>query len=131
MAEDGALPKLFAAKSGEPPRMSIVLQVLTALGLILIADLRDLLSYLGFTLSLCLALAVSSLFVRHWRLGEKPASRWYPIAPVAFVICTTVFAILSAINEPNKLVAAVPTILIGAFAYYISSRNKQTFKVND
>lgn len=130
MAEDGALPKLFAARSGEPPRMSIVLQVLTALGLILIADLRDLLSYLGFTLSLCLALAVSSLFVRHLRLGEKPSSMWYPYAPLAFVLCTTVFAVLSAINEPNKLMAAVPTILIGAFAYFMSSRDKKTFVVN-
>lgn len=125
MAEDGALPRLFAAKQGEPPRMSIVLQVVTALGLILIADLRDLLSYLGFTLSLCLALAVSSLFVRHWRLAEKPDSIWYPIAPLIFVLCTTVFAILSAINEPAKLVAAVPTVLIGVMAYFFSSKLKR------
>lgn len=122
MAEDGALPKLFAARSGEPPRMSIALQVLTALGLILIADLRDLLSYLGFTLSLCLALAVSSLFVRHWRFDEKPNSFWYPVAPLLFVVCTSVFAVLSAINEPAKLLAAVPTVFIGAFAYYLSIR---------
>lgn len=122
MAEDGALPKLFAAKLGEPPRMSIVLQVLTALALILIADLRGLMSYLGFTLSLCLALAVSSLFVRHWRLGEKPTSIWYPLAPLIFVLCTTVFAVLSAINEPTKLFATVPTILIGVIAYIFSAR---------
>lgn len=122
MAEDGALPKLFAAKAGEPPRMSIVLQVITALGLILIADLRDLLSYLGFTLSLCLALAVSSLFVRHWRLAEKPDSIWYPVAPLVFVFCTTLFAILSAVNEPAKLIAAVPTVFIGVMAYFFSTK---------
>ena len=129
MAEDGALPKLFAAKSGEPPRMSIVLQVLTALVLILIADLRGLLSYLGFTLSLCLALAVSSLFVRHWRLGERPTSKWYPLAPVVFVLCTTVFAVLSAINEPAKLYATVPTILMGAAAYILSVRRKKNHEL--
>jgi APA family basic amino acid/polyamine antiporter len=105
--------------------MSIVLQVATALVLILIADLRDLLSYLGFTLSLCLALAVSSLFVRHWRLGERPDSIWYPFAPAVFVMCTTVFAILSAVNEPSKLVAAVPTVLIGVVAYFISVKFKR------
>ncbi len=122
MASDGALPKLFAARSGQPPRMSIVLQVCTAIALVLIADLRSLLSYLGFTLSLCLALAVTSLFVRHWRLGEKPKSRWYPIAPILFVSCTVLFAALSAINEPKQFYAAIPTILMGALAYLISKR---------
>jgi amino acid transporter len=95
MAEDGALPRLFKAKEGEPPRASIMLQVATALVLILIADLRDLLSYLGLTLSLCLALAVTSLFVRHFRLGERPVSKLYPIAPITFVVCTVGFAGLS------------------------------------
>lgn len=124
MAEEGALPKLFAAKQGEPPRMSIVLQVLTAMILILVADLRDLLSYLGFTLSLCLALAVSSLFVRHWRFSERPDSFWYPLAPIAFVVCTLLFATLSAINEPMKFYAALITIMIGVFAFLIS-KNKE------
>jgi len=115
MAEEGALPKLFASKAGDPPRMSIVLQVATAIALVLIADLRGLLSYLGFTLSLCLALAVSSLFVR----ADKPSSKWFPVAPLIFVGCTVLFAVLSAINEPKQFIAAVPTILIGAGAYLI------------
>lgn len=122
MAEDGALPKFFSARAGQPPRASIVLQVASALMLILVADLRGLLSYLGFTLSLCLALAVSSLFVRHWRLGERPDSMWYPIAPIIFVLCTSSFAVLSAINEPKQFYAAIPTLLIGLSAYLISRR---------
>jgi len=124
MAEDGALPALFKAQSGEPPRMSIVLQVVTALALILIGDLLSLLSYLGFTLSLCLALAVSSLFVRHWRLGERPQSKWYPIAPIVFVSCTILFAVLSAINEPKQFYAAVPTVIIGGVAYFLSKSHQ-------
>lgn len=104
MAEDGALPRLFKAKEGEPPRASIMLQVATALVLILIADLRDLLSYLGLTLSLCLALAVTSLFVRHFRLGERPVSKLYPIAPITFVVCTVGFAGLSAMHAPLQFV---------------------------
>ncbi len=122
MASDGALPSLFAARSGQPPRMSIVLQVSSAIALVLIADLRGLLSYLGFTLSLCLALAVTSLFVRHWRLGEKPKSRWYPIAPILFVSCTVTFATLSAVNDPKQFYAAIPTVVMGALAYLISKR---------
>ncbi len=124
MAEDGALPKLFVAKAGLPPRMSILLQVATAVMLVLVADLRSLLSYLGFTLSLCLALAVTSLFVRHWRLHERPTSAWYPWAPIVFVVCTVTFAALSAINEPTQFYAAIPTIVIGGLAYLISSRSR-------
>ena len=120
MAEDGALPAMFATKSGEPPRMSIALQVVTAVILVLIVDLRGLLSYLGFTLSLCLALAVSSIFVRHWRLHERPSSAWYPIAPIIFVGCTGLFAVLSAINDPKQFYAAIPTVLMGCAAYLLS-----------
>jgi amino acid transporter len=122
MAEDGALPRLFKAKEGEPPRASIMLQVATALVLILIADLRDLLSYLGLTLSLSLALAVTSLFVRHFRLGERPVSKLYPIAPITFVVCTVGFAGLSAMHAPLQFVAAIPTILAGVVAYYLTRR---------
>jgi len=122
MAEDGALPKFFRAREGEPPRASIALQVATAILLILITDLRGLLSYLGFTLSLCLALAVSSLFVRHWRLGERSQSFWYPIAPLVFVSCTLGFAGLSAWHDPRQLYAVVPTLCMGALAYFISKQ---------
>ena len=122
MAEDGALPKVFEGKFGEPPRASILLQIVLAILLVLLSDLQGLLSYLGLTLSLCLALAVSSLFVRHWRLGERPSSKWYPIAPIVFVSCTVLFAILSAIAQPAKLVAVVPTIGLGALAYLVVKR---------
>ncbi|MFT6406990.1 MAG: APA family basic amino acid/polyamine antiporter [Arenicella sp.] len=127
MAEDGALPKLFSTKTGLPPRMSIVLQVATAVMLVLIADLRGLLSYLGFTLSLCLALAVSSLFVRHWRLQERPSSPWYPWAPIIFVLCTVTFAVLSAINDPTQFYAAIPTVLMGCLAYLVSRKSNSKF----
>ncbi len=120
MAEDGALPRLFKNKQGQPPRAAIILQIGTALLLVLVADLQDLLSYLGLTLSLCLALAVSSLFFRHARFNEVPTSKWYPIAPVLFITATTIFAILMAISEPIKAFAVLPTVVIGALAYWIS-----------
>lgn len=120
MAEDGALPAVFRARDGQPPRASIALQVTTACLLILIADLRELLSYLGLTLSLCLALAVMSLFVRHWRGIDVPDSIFYPWAPVIFAFFTVLFAILSALFDPIQFLAALPTVLAGVFAYWIS-----------
>lgn len=126
MAEDGALPKLFRAHAGEPPRASIALQVGISIMLILLADLRELLSYLGMTLSLCLALAVSALFVRHWRWGERPTSLWYPIAPLIFVGCTVLFAVLSALHDARQFYAVIPTVLIGCGAYLVSQRWAQS-----
>jgi APA family basic amino acid/polyamine antiporter len=128
MAEDGALPAFFKASQGAPPRTSIGLQVGISLILILVSDLRDLLSYLGFTLSLCLALAVSSVFVIHWRTGERPKSKWYPIAPFIFVSCTVLFAGLSAMNDVRQFYAFTPTVAAGVIAYLIAkhfSRNTQ------
>lgn len=127
MAEDGALPKLFRAKLNNPPRASIILQVVISIALIMVADLRELLSYLGITLSLCLALAVSSLFIRHWRNAEIPTSKWYPIAPFIFVVSTVVFALLSAINDIRQVYALIPTIGIGVVAYLIA---KPKIKIN-
>jgi len=120
MAQDGALPKFFCARSNEPPRASIALQVIVAIFLVLLADLRGLLSYLGLTLSLCLALAVSSLFVQHCRNNIRPSSAWYPVAPLVFVVCTVFFAVLTGINNPANLFAALPTLIIGSAMYAFS-----------
>ena len=120
MAEDGALPALFKQRLGHPPRTSIALQVAISVLLISLSDLRGLMSYLGFTLSLCLALAVSSLFVMHRRRGQRPASAWYPIAPLIFVVCTVLFAVLSAIHQPIQALALMPVIGLGTLAYWVS-----------
>ncbi|WP_170132144.1 APC family permease [Arenicella xantha] len=125
MADDGALPALFKQYAGLPPRAAIGLQVAIALTLIMLSDLRGLMSYLGFTLSLCLAMAVSSLFVRHYRFGERPASMWYPVAPIVFVGCTLLFACLSAINDSRQFIAAIPTVVIGVLAYFVSVKSRR------
>ena len=122
MADDGALPKLFAFVPGKPPRASIVLQIVITIALISVADLRGLLSYLGLTLSLCLALAVSSLFVGHYLRAERPQSVFYPYAPIIFVVSTTGFAVLSALHSPLQFIAALPTIAAGAVFYWLQQR---------
>ncbi|MEM9405636.1 MAG: APC family permease [Acidobacteriota bacterium] len=120
MAEDGALPRWLRAREGAPPRSSIALQVVLALLVVSIAGLRDLLSYLGFTLSLCLALAVGSLFVRHLRRGERPTSWTYPWAPALFLLSTLGFAGLSASRQPAQLVALAMVVGVGTLAWFLS-----------
>ncbi|MGE0385183.1 MAG: APC family permease [Gammaproteobacteria bacterium] len=117
MAQDGALPAMFRMLGAEPPRAAIALQVVLAALTAGLADLRDLLSYLGLTLSLCLALAVSSLFVRHARFGERPHGRAYPWVPALFVACTLLFAVLSAARQPEQIVGLAATVAVGTAAW--------------
>jgi len=124
MAEDGALPSVFTLKENLPPRSAILLQVILAAVVTIITDLQSLLSYLGFTLSLCLALAVSTLFVRHIRNDDRPRHWAYPLAPAVFVTATCVFAALSASRNPTQLAAAVATVAIGVIAYFVSRRRR-------
>jgi APA family basic amino acid/polyamine antiporter len=122
MARDGVLPRLFRLKAGAPPRSAIVLQVGLAAVAVLVTGLQGLLSYLGFTLSLSLAFAVSSLFVLHLRDGERPPGRFYPWAPAAFVASTVTFATLSASREPAQFFAAAATVAAGVAAYRLTVR---------
>ncbi len=62
MADDGVLPRFLKADK-TLPRGAIALQVLLAILVVLISDLRTLLSYLGFTLSLTAAATVASLYL--------------------------------------------------------------------
>ncbi|MGF1508019.1 MAG: APC family permease [Myxococcota bacterium] len=119
MADDGVLPAIFRSESKPFPRFAIYLQVGLAVLLTLVSGLRELLSYLGLTLSLCLALAVSTLFVRHLRRGERPQTWLYPVAPAMFLACTLTFAGLSAARNPTELVAAAMTFGVGIAAYLL------------
>jgi len=120
MAEDGALPALFRMENDAPPRAAMLLQVGLAATVAGFSNLRDLLSYLGLTLSLCLALAVSSLFVRHRRLGDRPESWAYPWAPALFISATLLFAVLSTAREPGQLIGLVVTVGAGTVAWLAS-----------
>ncbi len=124
MSEDGVFPGLFTMTAGSPPRAAILLQVGLACLVVVISDLQGLLSYLGFTLSISLALTVSTLFVRHIRLGERPHSLLYPAAPLLFITVTLFFAGISAMQDPVQLFAAAGTVLLGA-AYYFAGRLKK------
>ncbi|WP_076068588.1 APC family permease [Sphingomonas montana] len=119
MARDGVLPRWLAGGAAAPPRAAILFQVALAVVATGIASLRDLLSYLGFALSLSAAFAVSTLFVRHVRTGERPASRAYPLAPALFVAGTLACGLLAALAAPLQFAATAATILVGVAAHLL------------
>ena len=70
MADDGVFPRIFRFGGGGAPTAAILAQAALAIALIALSDLRGLLSYLGFTLSVSAALTVASLFVIARREGR-------------------------------------------------------------
>ena len=125
MADDGVFPRVFRFGGAGAPTAAIVLQAALAIALILLSDLRGLLSYLGFTLSISAALSVASLFVIARREGRPPSAVWgYPLTPVFYVAATLILAILAGRREPMQLLAAVVTIVSGSVVYYAFGLHK-------
>ncbi len=120
MAEEGLFPRWFR-QDHLTPRAAILLQAVLAIVVILISDLKQLLSYLGYTLSLSAALTVASLF----RKTLRSQLSW-PIlfAAGGFVASTVVIALLAASLTPWESLAALMTLLLGLVVYqFLPSRD--------
>lgn len=115
MAEDGVLPQWFAFRS-EVPGRGVFAQAVFALIVIGFASLRQLLSYLGLTLSLSAALTVAVLFVLH-RRGETSHVPGYPWPPLIFVAGTLIIAGVAGSQRPVELGVTAGTLAVGLIAY--------------
>lgn len=118
MAEDGLfIPGLRRAVAS--PLRAVWLQAALASVVAMFTGLQELLSYLGFTLGLSAAAAVSSVFL----LKRRPATRHirapgYPFVHLIFVGATLVFAALAAMRRPWEAGAAALTIGSGLLLYW-------------
>jgi len=125
MAEDGVFPRFFRFGGAGAPTAAIMGQAALAIALILISDLRGLLGYLGFTLSISAALSVASLFVIARREGRRAVAVWgYPFTPLFYVLVTLILAGIAGSREPRQLLAAVITIVSGSLVYYAFGLHK-------
>lgn len=119
MADDGLFPPTLRFK-GETPTASIVMQGMLAVVVVWITGLRELLSYLGFTLGLSAAATVATLFVIVRRDPSRArALPGYPWAPTIFVLFTFLFAALAATVNPWEMLAALATIASGVLLYVV------------
>lgn len=126
MAADGLMPAILKFR-GQVPASAIAMQAALAIFLVWTTGLRELLSYLGFTLGLSAALTVASLFVALRRSRVPPADLpGYPWAPLVFIVSTLTFAGLAAIKNPAEMLAALITILSAVILYLLFGRTHQT-----
>lgn len=125
MADDGVFPSFFRFGGKGAPTAAIWGQAALAIAVIALSDLRGLLSYLGFTLSMSAALSVTSLFVIARREGRQAIAVWgYPLTPIFYVLVTLVLAGIAGWREPVQLLAAIVTILSGSVVYYAFGLHK-------
>jgi APA family basic amino acid/polyamine antiporter len=123
MADDGIFPRLFQFR-GDSPRAAIWLQAVLVMLVILLSSVKGLLTYLGFTLSLCAALTVTSLFVLRRREGAAVVVTGYPFTPAIYVGATLLFAALAVQRNPWEVLGALLTITSGLAVYYFTRRKR-------
>ena len=113
MAEDGVFPR-FLKFQESTPKVAIAIQAMLAIVVVWISSLQDLLSYLGFTLSLSSAGAVACVFKLPKRVGLGAK-----IAAFIYVIMTLLIASLAASRSPWPSLAGTLTIGSGLLVYWI------------
>jgi amino acid transporter len=113
MADDGVFPRFFAGSHGMG--RAVLLQMAVALVLVHSGSIRDLLGFLGVTLSLFSALAVATLWLPGRDAAEMPPLSW-PVAAAAaiYVAATLVLIVLMSLHDPRNLVGTAATLAIGA-----------------
>ena len=119
MADDGVFPGFFRFGGAGAPTAAIMAQAGLAILLIVVSDLRGLLSYLGFTLSVSAALTVASLFLVARREGRAAVAVWgYPYTPAFYVLATLILAAIAGRRSPVELLTMIITLVSGSLVYY-------------
>ncbi len=122
MAEDGCLPRWFRFPEQGPPRGAILLQTALALAMLWTASFKTLLTYIGFTLSLCTAGAVAGLMRLRRREGAVLPVPGWPWMPALFVVGILAMTSLTVAREPAVCGIGLGTLLLGWLAWYFTTR---------
>lgn len=127
MAEDGALPAWFARTSADgAPRPAIALQAALALVFLWSATLQQLMTYIGWTLSLSAAATVVGLLVLRRREGAAAVPcRGGAVVPVAFITVVAWFAVASFARAPWESGMGFVTVVVGLVVAGVWSRRRR------
>jgi APA family basic amino acid/polyamine antiporter len=117
MAADGVFPSIFA-RVDEAPRAAIALQVGLAIVVTRLADLAELLSYIGFTLGLSAAATVGGLLLLRRREGAaRVPIPGFPWIPLLFVGATLAISGFLVMREPWQAGWGLLTVAAGLPVY--------------
>ncbi len=123
MATDGYLPRRLAVVSG-PPRAAIAVQAGLALFFLWSATFEALLTWIGFTLSLSTAAAVTALIVLKSREGAKMEVPGWPFVPWLFLAGVAAMTVFTVAQRPLESLVGLATIAAGLAAWRLHGRKE-------
>ena len=117
------LKTLSRRKGNSGPFYAIILQAVIAILMLMTARFDELITYMGFTLSVNAVLTVIGVFVMRSKLpnAERPYKCWgYPVTPILFILLSLWMIIFTIIQTPVVALAGAGTILLGVILYFVA-----------
>lgn len=134
MGEDFPKVGFLAKETGAGnPKAAIALQTLVALVLLITATFEQVLTFIGFTLTIFTLLAVFGVYILRAR---KPSEKgnyqtWgYPYTPALFILFNLFMMVYLLVNKPVEATAGLITVLSGLVVYFLLERKPSESGVN-
>jgi APA family basic amino acid/polyamine antiporter len=122
MARDGALPAILGRLHGEHPRIAILAQAAFCVLIVWSAGLRELLEFVGVTLSLSAGAVVIGWLRQEFLAGLRPSRLFLFGAAILFLTATAGVAFAAVKTRPASAVAAAILMAVGFAAHVLGPR---------
>lgn len=117
MAQDGALPAILGRLHGDHPRIAILAQGALCLVVVWSASLRNLLEFVGVTLSLSAAMVVIGWLRQEFAAARRPRPLLVA-AGALFLTEATAISFTALTMRPGSAIAALLLIAVGLVSHY-------------
>jgi len=122
MADDRLLPRLFQ-RSNDVPRAAIFVQAILSIAVVYASNLRDLIGFLGLTLTACGAMTIASMWRIRPVLPDAPLLKWYEhIASAVFIILTCSMILVASTFQVTQFYTMLATFASGLIIYCLSRK---------
>jgi APA family basic amino acid/polyamine antiporter len=104
------------------PVYALLLQYAIVVILVLSSRFDQIITYMGFILSLCTFLTVLGVFILRWKKPDmpRPYKTWgYPVTPIVFLLVTGWMLIFVMKDKPAESLAGLATVLTGLVIYLL------------
>lgn len=129
IGDDYPVFKILTRRKGDSgPFWAICLQAVISIAMLMTARFDQLITYMGFTLSVSAALTVFGVFVMRHREPDavRPYRCWgYPVTPILFILLSLWMIVFTFVENPVVALAGSGTILVGLGVYYVSRPKKK------
>ena len=115
-------------KDNRPPLKGLCLQLLITLIMLFTSSFKQILTYIGFIVTLFSFLAVLGVFIYRYRFGkikESCTTFAYHITPLIFLFGSGWMMFYLCLYETKETLLGVLTLCIGGVFYFFSQRNRK------